>query len=86
MDQEVIRHVLWYFGDVRGWEPGGFTRQILAAMQKADPYNFLRLSVAFPQEAKAMRIVLGSSEGIQELAAMLEASPRDLPHHPQHHR
>jgi hypothetical protein len=71
LEKEVIRHVLWYFGDERGWEPGGFTRLILAAMQKADPGNFLRLSVAFPQEAKAMRIVLGSSDGINELAEML---------------
>jgi hypothetical protein len=71
MEKQVIRHVLWYFGDERGWEPGGFTQLILTAMQKADPENFLRLSVAFPQEAKAMRMVLGDIDGIRELADML---------------
>lgn len=72
MDEQVIRHVLYYFGDEKGWEPGGFTLLILRAMQKADPLNFLRLSVAFPEEAKAMRLVLGSTEGIKELADMLQ--------------
>jgi hypothetical protein len=71
MEKQVIRHVLWYFGDERGWEPGGFTQLILKAMQMADPENFLRLSVAFPQEAKAMRLVLGDHDGIHELADML---------------
>jgi hypothetical protein len=41
MPIEVVRHVLWHFGDVvLGEEPGGFVSALLTTMGRADKANF----------------------------------------------
>lgn len=73
--EEIIRHVLWYFNERGGWEPGGFTQLILRAYQKADPGNRARLRRGFPEYAEAMDLVLNSMGGIKQLAQQLEDGP-----------
>jgi hypothetical protein len=71
LSQGVIRNVLWYFGDYEnGWEPGHFTRLLLAAFQCADPQNTLRLEVGFPDYAWAMRTAMRDEDGMGLLVAM----------------
>lgn len=71
LGQDVIRHVLWYFGDYKnGWEPGSFARHLLGAFQCADPQNTLRLEVGFPDYAWAMRTAMRDEHGMGLLVAM----------------
>jgi hypothetical protein len=71
LSEECIRHVLGYFGDVdNGWEAGSFHYNIMRAFQCADPGNFLKLEVGFPDYAWAMRTVLRDEHGMDLLRAM----------------
>lgn len=78
IEPEVIRHVLGYFGDVEnGWEAGSFTYNIMRAFQCADPPNFLKLSIGFPDYAWAMRTVMRDENGMALLRAMVQDDPQD---------
>lgn len=71
ISQDIIRNVLFYFGDQRGWPAGSFVSHLLRAFQCADPENFFRLSRAFPDHAWAMRTVMNDEHGMETLAGML---------------
>lgn len=53
---EDARHALWAVGDVRGYEPGGFTKALLEAYGKADLSNRQRLWTGFPGLIQAVEI------------------------------
>lgn len=72
LTNEVIRHVLWYFGDHEyGWEAGRFTYHLMCCFQRADPDNYLHLSVGFPAYAEAMRVAMREEGGMETLRAIL---------------
>ena len=70
--EEVIRHVLGYFGASGGWEAGGFTSLMMRAYQKADPGNKARIALGFPELAEAMDTVMNQMDGIQKLQERLQ--------------
>lgn len=44
--------------ELRNWQCGGatnFTCQLFGLMAKADPYNLLRLTLGFPEEAEVYK-------------------------------
>lgn len=65
-EQEAARHVLWYVGDKRGWEPGSFTSKLLDAWARADRENDARLRGAFP--ALGIAVAYAQHEGADALA------------------
>jgi hypothetical protein len=52
---EIVHHVLWFYGEPEGWEPGSFTKNLMRAIGPADPYNTAKLRLVFPAYVAAMR-------------------------------
>ncbi len=69
--REVARHVLWYNGDPRGYQPGSFTSKLLEAWTSADGQNDMRLRTAFPILGEAVQLsrTLGS-DAVAEWAGL----------------
>ena len=67
--KQAAREVLHYFGDSRGWEPGGFTYNLMRAYCSADRTNRARLRPAFPELTEALDIAIDQDGGIELLAA-----------------
>jgi hypothetical protein len=61
------RHVLWHFRQPGGLEPGSFTQALIAAMAAADPRNLALLRLGFPGYADAVKVAMGSAQGIAGL-------------------
>lgn len=49
------RHVLFYYGQEGGEEPGGFVHSLLLAISRADADNLTRLRQGFPGYVAAMK-------------------------------
>ncbi len=79
LSEEVTRHVLWHFGDRRnGWEPGGFTTKLLAAMGASDGLNRAKLALGFPEYVTAFDLVTQQPWGLEYLIGLVKASDADL--------
>lgn len=50
---EIANHVLHHFGE-GGYEPGNFTRQLIATIAAADMENKAKLATAYPGYAAAV--------------------------------
>ena len=72
---DVVRHVLWFFGDaVYGREPGMFTSRLMLTVSAADQENRELLAKVFPEIVGAMNLAQYDSEGIDELRAIAKAA------------
>lgn len=68
MPIEVVRQVLWHFGEVvLGEEPGGFFSALLVAMGRADAENFLKLSLVFEHYTNGFSAVARTDFGLELL-------------------
>lgn len=67
---ETARHVLWVFGEERGYRPGNFTQGLLELLARADIVNAARLSIAYPAEAEAVRLAKYDENGLTQLHAI----------------
>jgi hypothetical protein len=75
MPIEVVRHVLWHFGDVvLGEEPGGFVSALLTTMGRADKANFQKLAVVFEHYANGHAAVARTSGGLDLLRSRAKAA------------
>lgn len=64
----VAAHVLWHFGEP-GREPGGFTRDLIALIDRADTANRARLALGYPAYVLAVSLA-GSPGGVDTLKAI----------------
>lgn len=72
---DVVRHVLWFFGDaIYGQEPGRFTNQLMLTVSAADQGNREALAKAFPEVVGAMNLAQHSPGGFDELRAIAKAA------------
>lgn len=72
---DVVRHVLWFFGDaIYGIEPGMFRQRLMLAVSGADQENREQLRKAFPELVGAMNLAQHQSEGIDQLRAIAKAA------------
>ncbi|WP_435252201.1 hypothetical protein [Streptomyces tendae] len=65
---DVAAHVLWT-ENRGGYEPGSFTKKLLAAWPWADDANAARLTAGWPAYAAAFRL-LGQRDGLEQLRAI----------------
>lgn len=61
----TARDVLGYYGLEGGYEPGGFTKKLIALLEIADPQNTRKLLEAFPGFRPAFEIM--TTEGGEAL-------------------
>jgi hypothetical protein len=54
ISQTPARHVLWYFGENGGMDPGRFIHCLIAAICAADPDNQARLATIYPEYVAAV--------------------------------
>lgn len=72
---DVVRHVLWQFGDsVYGVEPGTFTQRLMLTISSADKGNRERLAKGFPELVAAMNLVQYTEGGFEELRSIAKAA------------
>lgn len=64
---DVAAHVLWHYGREGGLKPGSFTRQLLAAIDAADPSNKDRLAAGFPGYVAAVTAIQYDPDGVAHL-------------------
>lgn len=71
---DVVRAVLWFFGDrVNGVQPGDFRQRLMLAVSGADSENRARLRLAFPELVGAMDEVQYEVGGLERLIAVSKA-------------
>lgn len=72
---DVVRAVLWFFGDpVNGVQPGDFRNRLMLAVSGADRENRARLRIAFPELVGAMDEVQYEVGGLERLIAVSKAA------------
>lgn len=76
---ETERHVLGHFGAEGGYKAGSFTTKLMEAYQNADPGNRYRVSLGFPDLARAMDTVMNEADGIKILQDSLKAETLGKP-------
>lgn len=65
---EIVREVLWHFGDEPlGQKPGGFVELLLRLMSHADLDNFAKLAREFPDYATAFHAIARTPDGLEWL-------------------
>lgn len=75
LSDEVMRHVLWHFGDRRvGVQPGGFIVKLLSAMGAADSLNRAKLAEGFPDYVTAFELVALQPWGLEYLIGLARKS------------
>lgn len=71
---DVVRHVLWFFGDaIYGQEPGTFRQRLMLTVSAADQENREQLRKAFPELVGAMNLAQHQEGGFDELRAIAKA-------------
>ena len=63
---QAARDLLGYYGHEEGWTPGGFTKALIAALERADALNRNKLLAAFPEFKPAFNVA--TRNGLYELA------------------
>lgn len=61
--KKIYQHVAWFFDYGEGTKPGSFVSALLHAFSKADPSNFQKLSLGFPEYGKAMAMAMLGIDG-----------------------
>lgn len=70
---DVAAHVLFPFAGI-GYRAGSFTNALIEALVKADLGNLARLSLAFPEYAKAVDMAKNDPNGIALLKRAMRAA------------
>ncbi|MEU5580992.1 hypothetical protein ABZ791_30415 [Streptomyces huasconensis] len=65
--RETARHVLWFFGQDGGYQPGSFTEHLLYALSFADMVNTAKIAEVYPDYAAAMVAAKLDPDGIANL-------------------
>lgn len=71
LPEQVVRHVLWHYGDYElGVQPGSFTGHLMRAIGAADAVNRGLLQAGFPNYVEGLRLanVAGGYEHLRALA------------------
>ena len=72
---DVVRHVLWHFGDsVYGLEPGKFAKRLMMTISSADQQNLALLAKGFPEIVAAMNLAQHVEGGFEELRSIAKAA------------
>lgn len=72
---DVVRQVLWFFGDSsNGMQPGDFRNRLMLAVSGADQENREKLRQAFPELVGAMNEVQYEVGGLERLIAVSKAA------------
>lgn len=72
---DVVRHVLWHFGDsVYGVEPGMFRQRLMLTVSSADKENRALLAKGFPEIVGAMNLAQLTEGGFEELRSIAKAA------------
>lgn len=74
----VAAHVLHHFGAPGGYPAGSFTTALIDLMSRADPQNFARLTLGFPEYGHAVRVAQHSVDGIAFLREVLATSEDEI--------
>lgn len=64
---ETARHVLWFFGQDGGHQPGSFTKHLMYALSFADMANTAKIAEVYPDYAAAMLAAKLDPDGIKNL-------------------
>lgn len=71
---DVVRHVLWHFGDTNlGMEPGHFVSRLLVLASSADPENLAKLAAQWPEYIEAWLAVSRKPWGLDWLRGIAKA-------------
>jgi hypothetical protein len=70
----IAAHVLYQFGDELGYPAGGFTRDLIQLMTRADSTNLARLTNAFPDYGMAVRLAKNTDGGMALLREIVTTS------------
>ncbi|MEV6737936.1 hypothetical protein AB0N14_13775 [Streptomyces sp. NPDC051104] len=70
---DVAAHVLWHYGHEGGYQPGGFTEQLLTTIGMADPANLDRLAAGFPDYVAAVAAIQYDPNGVEHLQRLVVA-------------
>lgn len=72
---DVVRHVLWHFGDsVYGVEPGMFRQRLMLTVSSADKENRALLAKGFPEIVAAMNLAQWTEGGFEDLRSIAKAA------------
>lgn len=64
---EAAKHVLGFFGQEGGQQPGTFHEYLIHTIESADPVNRDKLALGFPDYVAAAMAVAYDPDGIQHL-------------------
>ena len=67
---QAARDLLGYYGHSEGWTPGGFTKALITALERADALNRNKLLAAFPEFKPA--ITVATLNGLDVLADQIK--------------
>lgn len=62
----VANEVLGFYG-VKNFQPGSFTKNLISALNSADPVNMVKLGSVYPEYAKAVQMYKKDYDGLEKL-------------------